>query len=335
MATENKTKNENNEINEFLNADEDSKIQQDTNSKASMQQTLQVRFFTQIADKSMQCDDTIYALTSKLRPKALSQVLNHVLKKKHEQCIDFDFLINNKYITTSLAEHLSINKISSEKKLDIEYIEKTIEPSAKSTNEHPDWISCVDAIKRNVFITGCYDGIIRVWKPEGLFCEYQAHNMAIKGITALYSKLGINNIYYFASVSKDRSVRVFGLNENNKKIEQVGAVNLKLHNKCHSLSVECCSAPFPSKVFATGSADKEIRIYRMKNKDVVDDDNGTGNKEGPPMKKRKLNMVEQKVNNFVNDSDDVKMNDNDNVDVAMEWSTLSNISTLRGHMDVV
>ncbi len=46
-------------------------------------------------------------------------------------------------------------------------------------------------------------------KKSGMVCEYKGHEMAIKGITALYSM----NIHYFASVSKYRSIRVFGLNE--------------------------------------------------------------------------------------------------------------------------
>eukprot|EP01084_Bolivina_argentea_P129469 228665_1 len=105
------------------------------NSQSKIQDTLQVQFTTKIADKSMQCDDTIYALTSKLRPQALSQVVNHVLNNKDEsQCVDFDFLIDNKYLRTPLAQHLSENGISSEQTILIEYIEKTIEPSAKTNN---------------------------------------------------------------------------------------------------------------------------------------------------------------------------------------------------------
>merc|ERR1719242_1229384 len=99
-------------------------------STASIQDTLQVRFTTNIADKSMQCDDTIYALTSKLRPNALSKVVNHVLNKQDIATQSkFDFLIQNNYVVTSLAEHLSQNDISSEQTIEIEYIEKTIEPS--------------------------------------------------------------------------------------------------------------------------------------------------------------------------------------------------------------
>eukprot|EP01083_Nonionella_stella_P240711 841264_1 len=285
------------------------------NSQSKIQDTLQVQFTTKIADKSMQCDDTIYALTSKLRPQALSQVVNHVLNNKDEsQCVDFDFLIDNKYLRTPLAQHLSENEISSEQTILIEYIEKTIEPSAKTNNQHPDWVSCVDAIRANTFITGCYDGVIRVWKPSDtdtsqttLFCQHRGHISPIKGITALYSS---KNVYYFSSVAKDRSVKVFGLNESTKQVKQVGKIDVKSANQSHRFTVECCSAPYPSKVFATGSADREIKIYRLRNKDTVDT-------EGPAMKKRKLNAGEAQLNTFVEDESSNKS------------SSISNTSSLK------
>ena len=125
--------------------------------------------------------------------------------------------MKNEYIFKSLAEHLFENEISSEEKLLIEYIEKTIEPSAKASDEHPDWVSCLDALKNDLFITGCYDGIVRVWKDnEDLFAQYRCHIAPIKGITALYRK---QDTHYFATVAKDRSTKVFGLNEKTKAIQ--------------------------------------------------------------------------------------------------------------------
>lgn len=346
------TQNDTNEA--TLNDDNKNESQsEDTNNPSTKQSTaqiqlkLQVQFTTKIADKSMQCDDTIYELTSQLKPQALSQVVNHILNKKSEDSqIDFDFLLDGKYITTSLAEHLSLNEISSEETLTIEYIEKTIEPSAKSTDQHPDWVSCVDALKNNLFITGCYDGIIRVWKPgmnkisqnnkkTDLFCQHRGHIAPIKGITALYST---KNIHYFSSVAKDRSVKVFALNEGTTEIKQVAKVDIKSDKHSHRFCVECCSAPFPSKVLATGSADREIKIYRLTNKDELDenqDDDGkeNENREGPPNKKRKLNDMDNDKNKMEIDEDAVD-GDGDN-ESKVEWSSLSNISTLRGHRDAI
>lgn len=303
-----------------------------SNPKASIQDTLQVKFTTQIADKSMQCDDTIYALTSKLHPNALSQVVNHVLgKDKSSEQTKFDFLIKNNYVQSSLAEHLSENEISSEQTIEIEYIEKTIEPSAKSSDEHPDWVSCVDAIKSNTFITGCYDGFIRVWKLEkdnktktNAFVQVRGHIAPIKGIVALYSVISSNNVYYFASVGKDRSVKVFGLNETTRNIKQVSAIDVKSSKASHRFSVECCSAPYPSKVFATGSVDREIKIYRLRNKDHDINDSG------PAKKKRKLN---ENMEMDVEEKDE--KNGNDKKENDIEWSNLHCVSTLRGHRDAV
>ena len=330
------------------NQDDDMKATANTDNNQSsapnvqIQDTLQVQFVTKIADASMQCDDTIYALPSNLDPKALSKVINHILKKqKEEDQIDFDFLLKNEYISKSLKEHLFENEISSEEKLVIEYIEKTIEPSAKSSDQHPDWVSCLDALKNDLFITGCYDGIIRCWKDdEQLFTQYRGHIAPIKGITALYRK---QDIHYFATVAKDRSTKVFGLNETTKEIKQVSKVDIKSASFSHRFAVDCCSAPYPSKVFATGSADKEIRIYRMKNADnteldkIIDDTNDNddnGIHAGPPSKKRKLNDLD-----IEGDANDNKMEiEQDGIDDKAEnvgSCRLANISILRAHNDAI
>ena len=308
-----------------------------------IQETLQVQFVTKIADAAMQCDDTIYALPSNLDPKSLSKVINHILKiTKEEEQIQFDFLLNNEYIFSSLATHLFENEISSEEKLIIEYIEKTIEPSAKASDQHPDWVSCLDALKNDLFITGCYDGIIRCWKDdEQLFTQHRGHIAPIKGITALYRK---QDIHYFATVAKDRSTKVFCLNEKTKQISQVSKVEIASHRHSHRFAVDCCSAPYPSKVFATGSADREIRIYRMTNKDDVEldsfiEDGADGNEfeEGPPTKKRKLNDAQIDADTKMEIEQDQDKNEYEGQyeDNKVGRCRLLTISTLRGHQGAV
>eukprot|EP00484_Ammonia_sp_Unknown_P022829 CAMPEP_0197031640 /NCGR_PEP_ID=MMETSP1384-20130603/10590_1 /TAXON_ID=29189 /ORGANISM="Ammonia sp." /LENGTH=513 /DNA_ID=CAMNT_0042461199 /DNA_START=42 /DNA_END=1580 /DNA_ORIENTATION=- len=328
---------------------EDSNAQANENeskSTSAVQSTLQVQFTTKIAEQSMRCDETIYALTSTLKPVELSKVVNHILNKTQaEDLVDFDFLIDNQYIlpSKSLAEHLSENDISSEQTLIVEYIEKTIEPSAKSSHQHPDWVSCVDALKLDLFITGCYDGIIRVWKPnEELFCQYRGHIAPIKGISALYttkSSTSNGNVYYFSTVAKDRSVKVFGLTESSKQIQQICKIDTKSQKQSHRYTVDCVSAPYPSKVFATGSADREIKIYRMQHKhekvdaDLADDDEDK--KSEPPSKKRKLNDMEASVEASMDQEAEDEADEDDDMQDESETAVLSNVSTLRGHSDAV
>ncbi len=69
----------------------------------------------------------------------------------------------------------------------------------------------------------------------------------------------------------------------------------------------------------------------MEKKDVVEQDD---NKQGPPMKKRKLNM-EQKLDGFLNDANDADVEMNENLNEKMDFGMLSNVSMLRGHTDVV
>ena len=314
------------------NEDEDEDVSM--GGLAKIQSTLQVQFTTKIKDPAMRCDDTTYALTSKLRPHPLSQVVNHILDKTEEaDQVEFDFLINNVLVESSLSQHLSKHEISSEQTVSIEYIEKTIEPSANSSDNHPDWVSCVDALKRNLFITGCYDGIIRVWEPPAasskkskskMVAQRHGHIAPIKGITSLYSqKGGGQDLHYFASAGMDRSIKVFGLNDSTHKMTLCASVDTKTNVGCHRMAVECVSAPYPSKVFATGSADKDIRVYRMTNDDVVTED------KGPAAKKRRLNAPEDAVDV------DIEYEDPDQKELELSSCNLKCISRLKAHRDAV
>jgi len=343
---------------------------------SAVQSTLQVQFTTKIADVSLQCDETVYALTSKLKSSDLCQVVNHILNRKSDtDRLDFDFLIDGRYVVggQSLAEHLSENEISSEETLTIEYIEKTIEPSAKRSDEHPDWVSCVDALKPGLFITGCYDGIVRCWKPsndadnnnngggggvgggDALWCQHRGNIAPIKGITALYATNTehghARNMYYFATVAKDRAVKVFGLHESEKRIEQVAKIDTHTKQASHRLAIDCCSAPYPSKVFATGSADHTIKIYRLRqtgighgmDEDAAVDGDGADDvaSSEPPTKKRKLQSVQQFMDgdaDAADDDDDAAVGASEEKASAASAAagvTLSNLCTLRGHTDAV
>ncbi len=81
-----------------------------------------------------------------------------------------------------------------------------------------------------LFITGCYDGMIRVWNVNNSspsppisgnkpMTFYRGHLGAIKGITSLYTD---HKHHYFASACKDRSVKVFSMDSSTHQIKEIG-----------------------------------------------------------------------------------------------------------------
>mmetsp|Transcript_15446 Transcript_15446/g.18899 ORF Transcript_15446/g.18899 Transcript_15446/m.18899 type:complete len:477 (+) Transcript_15446:56-1486(+) len=278
-------------------------IKMDDNKQELLtQDTLSVRFVTRINNKDYHLSDTSYDLPSVFTPNLLNGTINELLKNERniDKKLEFSFLIQNNYLNTSIKEHLNTYGISSESTIKIEYIEKTIEPTSKSDNKHPDWVSCIDRIpllnKNELYLTGCYDGIVRIWDSNiksngnedndpGLYSQYRGHFSPIKGVSYLYSN---KNIHYFVSCSKNSEVKIFELNDENRKVTPITSLNKLKYNLCHTMSIETVCAPFNSKVFGTGSMDKNIRIYRFNhnnNNEIISDNN---NIDEPSKKKRKL-----------------------------------------------
>ena len=90
---------------------------------------------------------------------------------------------------------------------------------------------------------------------KSAICEYRGHVAPIKGIVSLYSN---KDNYYFATACKDRSVKVIEYNKQTNFFKPIA-----IAPEDHWLSVECISAPSQSRVFATGSTDKTIHIFRV------------------------------------------------------------------------
>lgn len=113
---------------------------------------------------------------------ALSTLVNTLLE--NEKPIPFEFLINGRFLRTSIDEYLTANGISSEVTLSLEYVKAAIPPSHVVSFEHDDWVAAVDVLSfsspaavwagkgspvapgNSRILSGSYDGLLRVWSTS-------------------------------------------------------------------------------------------------------------------------------------------------------------------------
>ncbi|KAF0696500.1 Aste57867_12756 [Aphanomyces stellatus] len=139
---------------------------------------IRVKFVTKNA--AIRVTETPFAVPIKLARAGLSQVVNHLLNTATPK--PFDFLVDNKFLRTTLEKYVVANNLTDEAVLTLEYVEAHLEPEEKKSENHPDWISAV-ASNNEVVVTGCYDGIVRVFSSTGqLLTQIKAHDSVIKSI---------------------------------------------------------------------------------------------------------------------------------------------------------
>jgi ribosome biogenesis protein YTM1 len=91
-----------------------------------------------------------------LKRSGLSQIINHLLSTDKP----YDFIIDNQFLRSSLAEYCESHSISLENILKIEYVELQEPKRQTQTFTQQDWISTLHI--DNYIISGSYDGSLTV-----------------------------------------------------------------------------------------------------------------------------------------------------------------------------
>ena len=124
-----------------------------------------------------------FCMPTRLNRRGLSQIVTHLLATE-TKLRPFDFLINNLFLQSSLDKYLQTNNVSDEALLTLEYVEALPEPQKQKDSDHPDWVSAVTTLNEELVVTGCCDGVLRVYDAHGdCKASVKAHQGAIKAVS--------------------------------------------------------------------------------------------------------------------------------------------------------
>ncbi|KAI9222843.1 WD40-repeat-containing domain protein [Blastocladiella britannica] len=125
-------------------------------------------------------------LPTDFKRSALNEVINHLLGKGRENAVNFEFLIDDTLLRTSLASYLTQHNLSAENVLSIQYIVAVPPPKPVASFQADDWISAVGISSAERFVSGGYDGVVRLWNREGETCaKLQLGTAPLKSVALL------------------------------------------------------------------------------------------------------------------------------------------------------
>ncbi|XP_057447710.1 ribosome biogenesis protein WDR12 homolog isoform X2 [Lotus japonicus] len=170
---------------------------------------IQVRLVTKL-DEPYKVPTAAIAIPADLTRLGLSSIVNALLRNKDadHNPEPFDFLIDGEFVRMSLEQFLLAKGISTERTLEIEYTRVVAPRKEEDPSLHDDWVSAVDGSSSRFFLTGCYDGLGRVWKGAGL-CSHilEGHSDAVSSV-CIVNPEGEQTVT-IATASKDRTLRLW------------------------------------------------------------------------------------------------------------------------------
>ncbi|KAM7519528.1 hypothetical protein LguiB_018490 [Lonicera macranthoides] len=259
---------------------------------------VQVRFITKLK-APFKAPTTAIAIPSNLTRLGLSAVVNNLLKagKDDWNSEPFDFLIEGELVRMSLENFLLAKGISAERVLEIEYIRAVVPRKEEEPSLHDDWVSAVDASNPGLILTGCYDGLGRIWKAAGL-CTHllEGHSGAITSvsiinpsadtflpptaqrnlqdfeggldiITPIYFVLESGTDLLVATGSKDRTLRLWMLDAD-ESMDHPTKVTAFRTLRGHSASVQSIAPQASGDMVCSGSWDSRINVWYTKESDT-------------------------------------------------------------------
>lgn len=208
--------------------------------------------------------ETSYSVPVSVDPAGLSSLVLSLLQDT-DNTLSFIFLLDGQILRSSLQEWLHEEGRSlPEQALSLEYIRETAGPSPEASLAHDDWVSCVRATADSDVVSGCYDGTLHVWRPDGQHVlTVSAHSEPVKCVDVVGARL--DDSLLVVSGSMDQTLLLWRYRDD-AQMQCVATM------KGHSKSVDCVSA-WSRELVASGSWDTDIHIWRpsISSSDLVPD----------------------------------------------------------------
>lgn len=214
---------------------------------------VQVRFHTR--QKRFEVTDAAIMVPTSLRRFGLSEIINHLLNLNSKT--PFDFIIDGKFLRTSLGDYLDSHNLSAENILDLEYVKSSLPPNQGPDIPHDDWVSAVDGPgEGDLIATGCYDGNTRLWSMSGSCVATLPSSKSVKAVAWLSRELT-----QILSGGEDNMVTLWQYNKHTgdhySVFEGIG----------HTGSINSISVGQDKQQFATASWDASIKIWNVDSSD--------------------------------------------------------------------
>jgi ribosome biogenesis protein YTM1 len=210
-----------------------------------------------------------------LNQEELSKMVNQLIVEIDNKWkeTDFDFLIEQELLRTSLLDHISKKDLSTETLLYIECILRTPPPVPGHTFNHNDWVSAVHTCQ-DKFLTGCYDNTVHILREDSSeVLSLDGHTGPVKSVK--WAESTESSSCMFLTASQDQHIFVWKFNSGCDTAEVCAVC------KGHARSVEGVSVSSDRKRFASVSWDKMLKVWSL-------DEGGEGNEERESAKRRKI-----------------------------------------------
>jgi ribosome biogenesis protein YTM1 len=263
---------------------------------------VQVSFVTELPEDE-RVSDAALSVPANLRRKALSELINHLLGDPNPPKL-YDFMIDGKFLRTSIKDFLiqNSNLYSPEKIIQIQYVHVSPKPKDAPSVPHPDWVSALDSNGDDLIVSGCYDGVVRLWKFDKLPGELDDESkqvlqepvlvQACSGHTGPVRDVAmVTGSQYWVSASLDNTVRVWSHD---------GISGCLAVGKASSTAVRAVDAlpevPENNTLkFVSGGQDKKLYLWSVRLGDREENDEDNSAAEGG-RKKLKKNDESSAVN---------------------------------------
>jgi ribosome biogenesis protein YTM1 len=210
---------------------------------------IRVRFVTKIA--SIRVAETPFAVPIRLARYGLSEIINHLLGL--DPPTPFDFLVDGEFLRSSLIKYLQSKGLSGELVLTLEYMPALRMPQQVESDDHPDWVSAIDGGLANNFVTGCYDGKVRLYDKKGqCIATTAAHSKPIKALATIRIDDKTAGVI---SGSKDQDVRMWRINLEDNTMVPLATC------QAHADTVEAIAVNPAMDKFATASWDGSVQVW--------------------------------------------------------------------------
>ncbi|KAK5582409.1 hypothetical protein RB653_003994 [Dictyostelium firmibasis] len=294
------------------------------NKKNKEESKVKVKFITN--DPNIRVTDTPIAVPVRLGRLGLSEVIHHLREEDGDKDTSkpFDFLINGKFIRTTLDKHIKNANLSEEQIITIEYLEAITEPKREKECQHDDWVSCIDGSNFGLVVSGSYDLGVRVWGFDGeLISTGTGHLAGVKSVSWINDKDSEN--LSFVSASLDKTLRVWNFNRSQSEIKALACL------KEHTGTIESVDVSPDSSRIVSGSMDSTIKLWNISE---IPNQHATGN---TTTKKRRLGNGEKApqqpeiIHNITESLASVSVPNNCQGVTVVNWTT--QFQMLSGSMD--